>query len=68
MLQQDESIKVQYRVVDIDKSTLCNKEKKFTYFPDRYKHLDGSKLCKRFGGRRADVSNRNKFEELVFSL
>ena len=67
-LQKDESIKVQYRVVELDKSTLCNNEKKYTFFPDKYKHLDGSQLCKRFGGRRVDVSSKEKFDEVATFL
>ena len=59
---------MQYRVVDLDKSSLCNTEKKYTFFPDRYKHLDGSKLCERFGGTRVDVSNKQKFEEVAAYL
>ena len=67
-LQKNEAYKVQYRVVELDKSTLCNVENKYTFFPDEYKHLDGSQLCKRFGGRRADVSSKKKFDEVVAYL
>ena len=67
-LQKNESIKVQYRVVELDKSTLCNTEKKYTFFPDRYKHLDGAQLCKRFGGRLVDVSSKEKFDEVAAYL
>ena len=40
----------------------------YTFFPDKYKHLDGSKLCQRFGGTRVDVSTRQKFEQVVAFL
>ena len=67
-LQKKESFKIQYRMVELDKSTLCNVQKKYTFFPDAYKHLDGSHLCKRFGGRRVDVSIKENFEEVAAFL
>ena len=51
--------------MDLDKASLCLTEKKYSFFPDTYKHLDGSKLCERFGGKRVDVSTRQKFEEVA---
>ena len=55
-------------MVDLDKSTLCNVEKKYTFFPDEYTHPDGSNLCKRFGGHLVDVSSKRKFEEVAAYL
>ena len=54
------SSKVQYKVVDIDQTTLCNLQKKYTYFPDRYKFQEGTELCRRFGGRKVDVSSKEQ--------
>ena len=67
-LQKNESISVQYRTVDLAKSSLCQTERKYTFFPDHYNHLDGSKLCERFGGRRVDVSTKVNFEQVVAFL
>lgn len=64
-MQDNISSRVQYRVVDINDATLCNKLSKYTYFPDKYNFRDGTKLCKKFGGRRADVSTREDVEDLV---
>ena len=58
--QRDKSTKVQYRVVDIDQATLCNLQKKYTYFPDRYNFQEGTELCRRFGGRKVDVSSKEQ--------
>ena len=58
--QQNMSSKVQYKVVDIDQTTLCNLQKKYTYFPDRYKFQEGTELCRRFGGRKVDVSSKEQ--------
>ena len=43
-IQRNDSLRVQYSVVDLDKSSLCNSDKKYSFFPDPYQHLDGSKL------------------------
>ena len=64
-LQKDNSVKVQYRVVDVDKISLCKTDKKFTIFPDRYALRDGTRLCRRFGGKRVDVSSKKKIQEIV---
>ena len=63
-LEKNNSIKVQYRVVDVDRSSLCKTHKKFTIFPDRYALRDGTKLCRRFGGKRIDVSSKKKIQEI----
>ena len=62
--QKNESFAVQYRVVDLDKSLFCKTNNKFTFFPDKYNLRDGTKLCKRFGGARVDISTRKAQEEL----
>ena len=59
---------MQYRVVDLEKSSLCQTERKYSFFPDKYQHLEGSKLCERYGGRRVDVSTKNKFNQVVAYL
>ena len=64
-IQRNDSLRVQYRVVDLDKSSLCNSDKKYSFFPDPYQHLDGSKLCKRFGGERVDITSKENLNAVV---
>ena len=59
---------MQYRVIDLEKSSLCPTARKYTFFPDKYQHLEGSKLCERYGGRRVDVSTKSKFNQVVAYL
>ena len=63
--QKNESYRVQYRVVDLDKNSFCKSDKKFTFFPDPYKHREGTNLCRRFGGERVDFSSKRKIQEIV---
>lgn len=70
-LQKNSSIKVQYRVVDLDTNSFCKSDTKFTYFPDDYDMTAGTRLCKRFGGRKIDISTKEKVSEIknwMFSL
>ena len=64
-MQKENTSRVHYRVVEVEREILCNLQKKYTYFPDQYSFLDGNMVCKRFGGRKADVSTRNNVMELV---
>ena len=57
-LQQDNSTRVQYRVVDVNRESLCNLQDKYTFFPDFYSFHEGTLICKRFGEKRSDVSTR----------
>ena len=63
--QKNDSIKVQYRVVDLKKSSLCSAEETYTFFPDKYSLIDGTDVCVRFGGERVDISTQEKFDEVV---
>ena len=65
-LQKNDSIKVQYRVVDLETASFCNSESIYTFFPDSYALLDGIDLCKRFGGRIVDVSTEEKILKVCF--
>ena len=64
-IQRNCFLSVQYRVVDLDKSSLCNSDKKYLFFPDPYQHLNGSELCKRFGGERVDITSKEKSNAVV---
>ena len=64
-MQLSNASRIQYRVVDVDTNSLCNIQEKYTYFPDKHNFFDGTNLCKRFGGRRVDVSTRLKVQEVV---
>ena len=64
-LQKNESIRVQYRVVDVEKSAICKTESKYTYFPDKFKLQEGTEVCVRFGGRRVNVSTDEQFDSVV---
>ena len=64
-MQKDNASKVHYRVVEVEREILCNLQKKYTYFPDQYSFLDGNMVCKRFGGRKADVSTKKNVMALV---
>ena len=63
-LQINDSLRVQYRKVDLDKSSLCNSNKKYSFFPGPYQHQDGSELCKRFGGQKVDIT----FKENLYAV
>ena len=45
--------------------SLCKTLEKFTFFPDGYGQRDGTRLCKRFGGKRVDVSSRRNINEIL---
>ena len=64
-MQKYTASKVHYRVVEVERETLCNLQKKYTYFPDQYNFLEGYMLCKRFGGRMVDVSTKKNVKALV---
>ena len=64
-LQKNKTTAVQYRLVDINRNSLCKTSKKFTYFPDKYSFLEGLNLCRRFGGKPLDVSTHAKAKEAV---
>ena len=64
-MQKYNTSRVHYRVVEVEKESLCNLQRKYTYFNDKYNFLDGSMLCKRFGGRRVDVSKKENVKALV---
>ena len=51
---------MQYRVVDLETSSFCTSESKYTFFPDSYAFLDAINLCTRFGGRIVDLSTEEK--------
>ena len=44
---------------------MCNVKQKYSFFPDRYTHKEGSKICKKFGGQRVDVSTKENFQRVV---
>ena len=64
-LQKNKATAVQYRIVDIPKSSLCKTSQKFTYFPDMYDLLGAINLCRRFGGKMVDVSTTKKAQAVV---
>ena len=64
-LQKNDSIKVQYRVVDLETSSFCTSETKYTYFPDTYTLLGAINLCNRFGGKIVDLSSKEKIESVT---
>ena len=64
-LQKNESLSVQYEIVEVDKSSVCQSEMKYTFFPDQFQYDEGTELCTRFGGRRVDVSTKDKFDNVV---
>ena len=67
-LQANESIKVQFKPIEVESSSLCQTVTKYTFFPDGYKLLDGTELCRKFGGQRVDVSTKAKFNKVVAFL
>ena len=64
-LQKNEITAVQYRMVNISKSSLCKTTVKYTFFPDVYSLKDSINLCRRFGGKIVDVSTTKKVYEVV---
>ena len=44
---------------------MCNVKGKYSFFPDRYTHKEGSKICQKFGGQRVDVSTKEDFQRVV---
>ena len=47
-MQKDNASKVHYRVVEGERETFCNLQRKYIYFPDQYNFHEGCMLCKRF--------------------
>ena len=64
-MQLKNESKVKYRIVDVELEALCNLEKKFTYFPDKYNFQEGTQHCMRFGGSRIDVASKDQVDEVV---
>ena len=56
---------MQYRIVDIPVKSLCMSKMKYTYFPDYLGFWDGVDLCRRFGGRMADMSTSAKVQSAL---
>ena len=54
--------------MDVEKFDLCKTSDKYTYFPDKYNLLDGSRLCETFGGQRVDVATQIKLNQVVTFL
>ena len=63
-LQRTELGAVQYRKVNISRSSLCKTKQKYTFFPDYYTFEEGINLCRRFGGKVVDVSTSEKVKAI----
>ena len=64
-LQSDPDLAVQYRTVNTPLKSLCMSEQKYTFFPDFYDFRGAIDLCRRFGGRMAELATSDKVDAVL---